>query len=87
MFTSYETSHYCKPNLDYYREVLKKLDVSPEECLMVGNDVAEDMIAKELGMRVFLLTDCIINKNNTDISKYPHGSFDELFMFIDALER
>ena len=87
LFTSYETSHYCKPNLDYYREVLKKLDVSPEECLMVGNDVAEDMIAKELGMRVFLLTDCIINKNNTDISKYPHGSFDELFMFIDALER
>lgn len=87
LFTSYETSHYCKPNLDYYREVLKKLDVSPEECLMVGNDVAEDMIAKELGMRVFLLTDCIIDKNNTDISKYPHGSFDELFMFIDALER
>ena len=55
--------------------------------LMVGNDVAEDMIAEQLGMKLFLLTDCLINKNNADISRYPHGSFDELFNFIHALER
>ena len=86
-YTTYETSHYCKPNLNYYREVLERLQVAPEECLMVGNDVAEDMIAEQLGMRVFLLTDCLINKNYADISRYPHGSFDELFDFIHALER
>ena len=28
---------------------------------MVGNDVGEDMVAETLGMRVFLLTDCLIN--------------------------
>ena len=87
LYTTYETSRYCKPNLDYYREVLSQLGVSPQECLMVGNDVAEDMIAEQLGMKVFLLTDCLINKNNADISRYPHGSFDELFDFIYALER
>lgn len=86
-YTTYETSYYCKPNLDYYREVLDELQVSPEECLMVGNDVAEDMIAEQLGMKVFLLTDCLINKNNADISRYPQGSFDELFDFIHVLER
>lgn len=86
-YTTYETSRYCKPNLDYYREVLDRLQVSSEECLMVGNDVAEDMIAEQLGMKLFLLTDCLINKNNADISRYPHGSFDELFNFIHALER
>lgn len=85
-YTTYETSRYCKPNLDYYREVLDRLQVSPEECLMVGNDVAEDMIAKQLGMKVFLLTDCLINKNNADIFIYPHGSFDELNAFIDDLK-
>ncbi len=83
LYTTYENSNYCKPNLDYYKEVLAKLNASPTECLMVGNDVTEDMVAKELGMKVFLLTDCIINKKNEDISIYPHGDFHELMDFID----
>ncbi len=87
LYTTYETSRYCKPNLDYYCEILDKLHLSPEECLMVGNDAHEDMIAEKLGIKVFLLTDCLINKNGADISRYPQGSFDELFTFIDRLER
>ena len=82
-FTTYENIGWCKPNPDYYREVLRRADVSPEECLMVGNDVGEDMIAAELGMKVFLLTDCLINKKNADIAQYPHGSFDELRHYIE----
>ena len=46
---------------------------------MVGNDVEDDMIAEAIGMKVFLLTDCLINKDNKDISKYPQGSFDDIF--------
>jgi FMN phosphatase YigB (HAD superfamily) len=71
--------------LDYYRDILAQLGVKPEECLMVGNDVGEDMIARQLGMKVFLLTDCLINKNNEDISQYPNGNFEELKMYISAL--
>ena len=52
---------------------------------MVGNDVGEDMIAQKLGMKVFLLTDCIINKAGTDIDQFPHGSFPELLEFIRGL--
>ena len=85
LFTTYENSHYCKPNPEYYKEVISKLGVVPEECLMVGNDVGEDMIAESLGMKVFLLTDCLINRENKDISVYPHGSFDELIQYIEAL--
>lgn len=84
-FTSYENSRFCKPNLQYYREVLSRIGLSAEECLMVGNDVGEDMIAKELGMQVFLLTDCLINKQNADVSAYPNGGFDELIAYINAL--
>ena len=36
-------------------------------------------------MKVFLLTDCLINRENKDISVYPHGSFDELIQYIEAL--
>lgn len=83
--TTYENSHYCKPNPDYYREILGQLHLQPEECLMVGNDVGEDMIAQELGMQVFLLTGCMINKADTDISVYPHGGFSELENFLSQL--
>lgn len=85
LFTAYETSCYCKPHLNYYKEVLKELQVTPEECLMVGNDAAEDLVAEQLGMKVFLLTNCLINKNNMDISLYPHGDIDALFEFIENL--
>ena len=85
IFTTFEDSHFCKPNLDYYREVMAKLGVSPEECLMVGNDVGEDMIAEALGCKVFLLTECIINKSNKDISVYPHGDLDDLLAFVKEL--
>lgn len=85
LFTTYETSRYCKPNLDYYRDVLAQLGVTPEECLMVGNDVEEDMIASQLGMNVFLLTDCMINTKNEDISSYPRGGFYELIAYIDTI--
>ena len=85
LYTTYENIGYCKPNPAYYQELLDRLNESPERCLMVGNDVAEDMIAEKLGMQVFLLTDCIINKDEADISVYPRGGFDELLEHIRTL--
>lgn len=85
LYTTYENSSYCKPNPKYYEEILNKIHCRPEECLMVGNDATEDMIAETLGMKVFLLTDCLLNKNGIDISRYPQGSFDELKLFIEQI--
>ena len=85
LYTTYENIGYCKPNPAYYQELLDRLNESPERCLMVGNDVAEDMIAEKLGMQVFLLTDCIINKEDADISLYPRGGFDDLLEHIRTL--
>ncbi len=83
LYTAYENSSYCKPNPEYYIEICNKLDLDPTECLMVGNDVTEDMIAETLGMKVFLLTDCLINKDNKDITAYPHGGFSELKRYLE----
>ena len=52
---------------------------------MVGNDVGEDMVAGSLGMKTFLLTDCLINKTGEDIDHYPHGSFPALLQYIRSL--
>ena len=53
---------------------------------MVGNDVTEDMeAAQNAGMSVFLLTDCLINKQNKNISAYPQGGFEQLIDFVNGL--
>ena len=83
LITHYDNSHFCKPNLKYYEELLDKLNLKGEECIMVGNDVNEDMIAERLGMKVFLVTDCLLNPDGKDISVYPHGTFDDLAAFIN----
>lgn len=85
--TTYENSSFCKPNLKYYMEILEKHNIDPSECLMVGNDVTEDMITKNLGMKVFLLTKDLINKNNEDINNYPNGDYDDLKQFIDSIKK
>ena len=85
LITTYENCNYCKPNLEYYRLILDKLGISGDRCAMVGNDVQEDMPAEALGMKVFLLTDCIINRDGTDISRYPNGGFPELMDWIRQL--
>lgn len=82
LYTTYENTPYCKPNLDYYRDILKRIDCRPEECLMVGNDVGEDMVVEALGMQAFLLTDCLINTQKKDITAYPHGSFEQLLSML-----
>ncbi|MBQ6811589.1 MAG: HAD family hydrolase [Agathobacter sp.] len=85
VYTTYENYHFCKPSLNYYKELLQKLGVKPEECLMVGNDVGEDMITEELGMKVFLLPADLINKVDKDISVYPQGDLNDLMKFVETL--
>ena len=86
LYTTYENIGFCKPNLDYYREILRRMELDAADCLMVGNDVDEDMAAGQLGMKVFLLTDCMINKTGEDISKYPNGNFNALLQAIREIE-
>ncbi|MBO6041407.1 MAG: HAD family hydrolase [Oscillospiraceae bacterium] len=83
LITTYENIGCCKPNTAYYEEILRRLGASGAECIMVGNDVDEDMVAEKLGVTTFLLTDCLINKSAADISRWPHGGFDELLTWLD----
>lgn len=86
LITTYEDTHWCKPNPEYYREVARNIGAECSECLMVGNDAREDaMTAEAAGMSAFLLTDCLINRDNVDISRWPHGDFAALQEYIAKL--
>lgn len=84
-FTTYENSRYCKPNPIYYTNLISELGLTPDECVMVGNDVGDDMVAETVGIRCFLLTDYLINRKNVDINRYRHGDYDELEKFIKEI--
>ncbi len=85
-YTTFEDIGYCKPNPAYYREVLARAGLDAADCIMVGNDVAEDMVAgAKAGLRGFMLTDCLINTSNADVGEFPHGSFGELNAYIETL--
>lgn len=53
---------------------------------MVGNDFDEDIVPTEaLGMKNFLLTDCLINKNQQNTSDHPQGDFEALKDYLDTI--
>ena len=52
--TSYENSHFAKPNPGYFREIVDELECAPEDCLVVG-DEAMDMAAGLIGCQTFLV--------------------------------
>jgi len=83
LITTYENSHYCKPNPAYYQEILDKQGLTADEVLMIGNDAREDTAAAQLGIPVFLVTDCLLNQHNLDISAFPQGSWDDCVQFIN----
>lgn len=85
LYTSYENIGYCKPNPLYYQEILNRCGLDAKDCIMVGNDAHEDMIAETLGMKVFLLTNNLINRKNTDISKFDKGNTDDLIKYMERL--
>ncbi|MDD4237073.1 MAG: HAD family hydrolase [Desulfotomaculaceae bacterium] len=78
LITSYEVMHFCKPHPGYYREIAAHLGVPPEECLMVGNNVGDDLIAGSLGMKTYLVTDCLLGDPAGICRADWHGSIKNL---------
>lgn len=87
LVTNYENCHYCKPNPEYYMEILRRFDLDPKDCLMVGNDVDEDIIpTKGLGMKTFLITDCLINRKEKSMEEADaHGTFRDMIDYLKKL--
>ena len=80
--TVYDNCSYCKPNLNYYHEICHFCGISPEDSIMVGNDVDEDMCAAKLGLDTYLVTDCLINRRSKSLDRYRHGSFEDFYHWL-----
>lgn len=85
LVTSYEVMHYCKPNRQYYEEILSIIGRQPSECLMIGNDIDEDLAAGAAGIKTYLVTDCVRGGRNGEGRPDFCGTFRDLADFLGDL--
>ncbi len=83
--TSFEKNKHCKPFPHFYQEVLQKINKKPEDCIMVGNDVEEDLAAKTVGIDTYLITDCIVNSKNLKNTADYTGTYQDFYRFCEEL--
>ena len=85
LITHYENSTFCKPNLDYYKEIFSKIGKLPQQCIMVGNNPVEDMCAGDLGAKTYLITDFIENEFSMDITGFDRGTIEDIEIYLMAM--
>jgi len=85
LITSYENMHFTKPHPEYFLEISELIGVAPTDCLMVGNDVDEDLPASMVGMRTYLVENLLIDKGRSGLTPDWRGSLRDLFKFIENL--
>jgi FMN phosphatase YigB (HAD superfamily) len=70
--TSADDYSTAKPYLEYYKELLTSINKTPSECLMIGNDKVNDMVAGQLGIKTFL-----IENDNDESAKIIKTNLDD----------
>lgn len=76
--TTYDNSSFCKPKAEYYNQICNAMNLTPERCLMVGNDLREDAWASsQIGMASYMVTDSVIVRDQK-LEDWRHGSFAQL---------
>ena len=62
--THMEAFHACKPSSHFFEELCQTIDVPPSRCVMVGNDVHDDMPAANVGIATFLAKDFLLRADH-----------------------
>ena len=83
--TSFEDNHYCKPQPMFFQELLDTLKKTPAEVIMVGNDVEEDLVAGNLGIKTYLITNHCINRKNKAVVADHIGDYKDFLTFVEGL--
>lgn len=73
----------CKPSPTYYREILESHGLEAGECLLVGNEVAMDLPATEVGIKTFIIDG---EPSGPIQAKVPaaRGTFAELQLMLEG---
>lgn len=82
--TYYENSSYCKPNPMYFKKLLNKFNLKPEEVIVFGNNTYEDgECAKFCGIECFMVGNYVINSPKTN-TQFEHVLMEKV---IDKIKK
>lgn len=84
--TSFEKNTACKPQLKLYEEVLNDLGLQVADCLMVGNDIEEDMVVAKMGMDHYLITDHVMQEEGIPDFVKRSGDYVDFLNFVKELK-
>ena len=85
LVTDFTTSCYSKPSVKYYLEILDRFSLKSNRCLMVGNDVSDDIIPSlKAGMQSYLVIDCLLN-GHLSAEGARIGTFRDLNDYLQSL--
>ena len=74
--------HASKPHAAYYREIAGMIGCDPQECLMVGNEIKNDILpARRAGMKTFWVTKA--GSIPTDVPADWHGTLNEFGAMLE----
>jgi len=87
LVTSFENCSRCKPNPEYFRAIMTRLNLSAEACLMVGNDTKHDLAARKLGIPTFLVDTWLIDRCQGEFKSDLRGDHSALLEFIMTIDK
>jgi FMN phosphatase YigB (HAD superfamily) len=87
LITSSENCRRCKPNPDYFNDILTQLKLPAEACLMVGNDSEHDLAARKVGIPTFLVDTWLIDRCDGDFTTDLRGDHSALLDFIMTIDK
>ncbi len=73
-----ENMSSCKPSPRYFLELASRLGVEPSQCLMIGNDLEQDLPAKDVGMGTFLVEGRVVGCPGKAREPDARGSLEDL---------
>jgi FMN phosphatase YigB (HAD superfamily) len=78
VITDMENMRSCKPQKEYFEYLSAALSIPPERCLMVGNDVEQDLAASHVGMKTYLVDRRIIQRGSGRVFPDWRGDLGDL---------
>jgi len=83
LVTTFENSRHCKPQAGYFSDIAEQLDIPPQNCLMVGNDLNHDLAAVSVGMQAFLVDTWLVEHGDPEWPCENRGDHQALQKFLD----
>jgi len=82
--SNFELNTLCKPKLEFYQQVIDHNNLDIKKSLMVGNDVQEDLVVTNLGMKTYLINECLINRGGDYFTDYE-SDYSGFLEFVNNL--